>query len=147
VTLSVSSRGGSQAEGEVNLGPFGVVGGAQAGVSSSAEYTLYLTAEQIAQMGQGEPLPSIADPLALPVGGSMTLETGAFQNTSGGIRYGPLSLSSETGQTSGYSVAVERTGDSTVRVTVGPPRRWSNGWSWGCPSGTWPAPRWTGTAP
>ena len=62
-----------QAEGELNFGPFGVAGGRQAGVSSSQEYKLYLTEDQLRQVGAGTyPLPSIADPMSLPVGGSMT---------------------------------------------------------------------------
>ena len=48
------------------------------------------------------------------------MTTGAFQDATGSISYGPVELSSESSQTAGYSVAVERTGDSTVRVTVGP---------------------------
>lgn len=121
VTLTHSMQAGMQAEGELNLGPYGVSGGVQAGANGSQEYKLHLTQDQLVQVAAGTyPLPSIADPLSLPEGGSMTMSTGVFQNTTGSISYGPIELSSESSQTAGYSVAVERTGDSTVRVTVGP---------------------------
>lgn len=121
VTIGVGSTAGMQSEAELNLGPFGLTGGQQAGATATQEYKLFLTEAQLRQVAAGTySLPTLADPMALPVGGSMTLSTGAFTNQSGGISYGPLSLSSETTQTRGYGMGVERTGDNTVRVTVGP---------------------------
>jgi hypothetical protein len=121
VTLTHSAQAGVQAEGELKLGPYGVSGGVQAGVNASQEYKLNLTQDQLRQVAAGTyPLPSLADPMSLPEGGSLTMSTGAFQNSTGSISYGPLSISSESSQTADYSVALERTGDSTVRVTVGP---------------------------
>ncbi len=121
VTASYSTTMGVQASGELELGPFGVSAGAQSGTQASNEYTLYLTGEQLAQLGTGQyALPSIADPLGLPEGGSIVMSTGDFRTQEGSISYGPLQLGSESTQTEAYSVGVERTGASTVRVTVGP---------------------------
>ena len=121
VTASYSATVGVQAEGELALGPFGVSAGVQSGTQASNEYTLYLTGDQLAQLGRGEyALPSIADPLGLPEGGSIVMSTGDFRTQEGSISYGPLELGSESTQTEAYSVGVERTGQSSVRVTVGP---------------------------
>lgn len=121
VTLSVASQVGAQASGAVSYGPFGLSGGVTAGVSAAQEYTLHLTPGQIAQLGAGTlPLPSVADPLALPVGGSLMMSTGSFHTSQGELSYGGLSVSSSSSQTHEQTLAVEHTGATTVRVTVGP---------------------------
>ncbi|MCY1076397.1 hypothetical protein [Archangium lansingense] len=132
VTVTYGAEAGAQLNGGATYGPYGLSGGVAAGASSSAEYTLFLTQAQMEQAAQGTyPLPSIADPLSLPEGGAMTLEAGAFHTQSGSISYGGLTLSSESTRTNGYSVAAERTGDSTVRITVGPKDTLENNFGFG----------------
>lgn len=121
VTISSTSTAAAVVEGTVGLGAFGLAGGNSTGVSSQQEYQLNLTASQIAAFEAGAlPLPSVADPLTLPIGGSLTMSTGSFHTSTGAISYGGLSLSSSSEQTNTHTLAVEHTGETTVRVTVGP---------------------------
>lgn len=121
VTVTYENTVGMQAEGGLEFGPFGAEHGTQSGTSASRSYELVLTEAELRQLQTGQyTLPSVADPLSMPVGSQVVMEESQFSTTSSGLSYGPLSLSGESGSEHTQSIATERTGDTTVRVTVGP---------------------------
>ncbi|MCC6334882.1 MAG: hypothetical protein IT380_12960 [Myxococcales bacterium] len=121
VTVSIGAKTGSAVSGELPVGALGVEAEAKSGSTTEATYEVKLTAAELAGVAAGtHPLPTLADPMSLDEGESLTMSTGSFEAASGKVSYGPLSIGSETTSSEDYSVAVERTGESTVRVTVGP---------------------------
>ncbi|MGV3622729.1 MAG: hypothetical protein ACO1OB_18060 [Archangium sp.] len=120
VSVSIESKVGEQVKGELE-GVVGISGSETQGTTNSTTYDLQLSAAELAGVAAGtHPLPTISDPLSLAEGESITTTTGEFEKNAGEISYGPLSIGSDTTKSEDYSVSVERTGESTVRVTVGP---------------------------
>ncbi|MCE9672205.1 hypothetical protein LY474_30810 [Myxococcus stipitatus] len=127
ITVTFESTGGAKAgaggEIETPIGPFGAEVEGDAGIQGSTQFTLALTEGEIGELimnPEGFRLPTLSDPLAMPPGSKLLMDVSDFKTLSTGVSIGPLKLSGENGKENTQSVAVERTGDTTVRVTVGP---------------------------
>ncbi|MCP3103730.1 hypothetical protein LZ198_33090 [Myxococcus sp. K15C18031901] len=126
ITVTFEATGGAKAGAGIEagtVGPFGAEVGGDAGIKSSASFQLALTEGEIGELVMnpgGFRLPTLSDPLAMPPGSKLVMDVSDFKTLSSGLSIGPLKLSGENGKEKTRSVAVERTGDTTVRVTVGP---------------------------
>ncbi|NTX50875.1 hypothetical protein [Myxococcus sp. CA039A] len=126
ITVTFDATGGLKGGAGIEageVGPFGVEIGAESGSKKSVSFQLALTEGEIGQLIMnpgGFQVPTLSDPLALPPGSKLVMDASDFVTTSSGLSIGPLKLSGENGKEQTQSVAVERTGDTTVRVTVGP---------------------------
>lgn len=95
------------------------VGGLEGSISKGLEgrFTVSVPEEaaKTLDLSQVDPL----DPSTLPTGSSVKLEGSSFTETELGASFKALSLESGVKTAEGTSVLIEKTGDTTVRVTVG----------------------------
>jgi hypothetical protein len=105
--------------GEVDLGTVGFGANYTEGVKT--KYQVRMSDEDYArvQSGQAE-MPDPFNPDSMPEGSSVLLNSTDFQGTGFEASYRNLSLETNVTEEQGVSVAVEKTGENTVRVTAGP---------------------------
>jgi hypothetical protein len=105
--------------GEVDVGVGGFGANYTEGVKT--QYQARLSDEDYAKVESGQAeLPDPFNPDSLPEGSSVLLNSSDFQGTGFEASYRALSLETNVTQEEGVSVAVEKTGENTVRVTAGP---------------------------
>ena len=105
--------------GEVDLGAGGFGANHTEGVKT--KYEIRMSDEDYArvQSGQAE-MPDPYNPDSMPEGSSVLLNSTDFEGTGFEASYRNLKLETNVTQEQGVSVAVEKTGPDTVRVTAGP---------------------------
>jgi hypothetical protein len=105
--------------GEVDLGVGGFGANHTEGVRT--KYEVRMSDEDYAKVQSGEAeMPDPFNPDSMPEGSSVLLNSTDFQGTGFEASYRNLSLETNVTQEQGVSVAVEKTGENTVRVTAGP---------------------------
>lgn len=105
--------------GEVDLGTVGFGANYTEGVRT--QYQVRMSDEDYAKVQSGQAqMPDPFNPDSMPEGSSVLLNSTDFQGTGFEASYRALSLETNVTQEQGVSVAVEKTGPNTVRVTAGP---------------------------
>jgi hypothetical protein len=105
--------------GEVDLGTVGFGANYTEGVRT--QYQVRMSDEDYAKVQSGQAqMPDPFNPDSMPEGSSVLLNSTDFQGTGFEASYRALSLETNVTQEQGVSVAVEKTGETTVRVTAGP---------------------------
>lgn len=113
-TTTVSGSLTGTASGSIKAGSIGISGSISAG--DAASYSVSMP-EAVAV----DPLTvNPFDPSTMPTGTVVKLEESSFTETKMGAAFQALSVSSGVKQGEGMSIAIEKTGDTTVRVTAGP---------------------------
>jgi len=105
--------------GEVDLGTVGFGGQVTHGVKTKYEVRMSDADYAQVQAGQAE-MPDPYNPDSMPEGSSVLMNSTDFQGTEFEASYRNLKLQTNVTQEQGVSVAVEKTGSNTVRVTAGP---------------------------
>jgi hypothetical protein len=105
--------------GEVDLGTVGFGANHTEGVKT--KYQIRMSDEDYARVQSGQAqMPDPFNPDTMPEGSSVLLNSTDFQGTGFEASYRNLKLETNVTQEQGVSVAVEKTGPNTVRVTAGP---------------------------
>ncbi len=126
-SVSLGSKDGvttAKVTGEVSAtvafdGKLGPVG-AKASISEgkTASYTVAMPDEWAAKVDVTSVNPFI--PSSMPTGTVVTMDESSFKDTKMGASFKALSVEAGIKESEGTSIAIEKTGDTTVRVTVGP---------------------------
>ncbi|HYH99446.1 hypothetical protein [Hyalangium sp.] len=118
-TLTATGSMSVNLGGEVDLGAVGFGGNITEGVKT--KYQLRMSDADYAKVRSGQaPMPDPYNPDTMPAGSSVLLNSTDFQNTGFEASYRNLKLETNVSHEQGLSVAVEKTGANTVRVTAGP---------------------------
>ncbi|MFL5350352.1 MAG: hypothetical protein ACJ8AT_36735 [Hyalangium sp.] len=129
-TLTATGSMSVNLGGEVDLGTVGFGGDITEGVKT--KYQVRMSDEDYAKVQAGQaqmPDPYNAD--SMPVGSSVLMNSTDFQSTGFEASYRQLKLETNTTEEQGVSVAVEKTGPTTVRVTAGPTEAMENSFKLG----------------
>jgi len=105
--------------GEVDLGTVGFGADRTEGVKTKYEVRMSDADYAKVQAGQAS-MPDPYNPDSMPVGSSVLLNSTSFEGTGFEASYRNLKLETNVTEEQGLSVAVEKTGENTVRVTAGP---------------------------
>jgi hypothetical protein len=118
-TLTATGSMSVNLGGEVDLGAVGFGGNITEGVKT--KYQVRMSDADYAKVSSGQaPVPDPYNPDTMPEGSSVLLNSTDFQSTAFEASYRNLKLDTNVSEEHGLSVAVEKTGANTVRVTAGP---------------------------
>ncbi len=116
--------------GEVDLSTVGFGANFTKGVKT--KYELRMSDADYAKVRSGQaPMPDPYNPDTMPAGSSVMLNSSDFKSTGFEASYKKLKLETNVTEEQGLSVAVEKTGANTVRVTAGPTEAVENSWKLG----------------
>jgi hypothetical protein len=116
--------------GEVDLSTVGFGANFTRGVKT--KYELRMSDADYAKVRSGQaPMPDPYNPDTMPAGSSVMLNSADFKSTGFEASYKKLKLETNVSEEQGLSVAVEKTGANTVRVTAGPTEAVENSWKLG----------------
>lgn len=114
-TFEVKAELSATVSGKVKAPVGGLEGSATAGVEGRFSVSVPEEAAKNLDLSKVDPL----DPTTLPTGTTVKLEGSSFTQTELGASFKALSANSSVKTAEGTSLAIEKTGDTTVRVTVG----------------------------
>lgn len=115
-TVKVSGDVSGTVAGSVKVGGLGAKVSYEAGVEASYSVSM---PEDVAKSVDAMTVNPF-DPSTMPTGTVVKLEESSFTNTKLGASFKALSIDSGVREGEGVSIAIEKTGDHTVRVTTGP---------------------------